>query len=122
MAAATRPGTLGIELGANVLGPGDGALNVLSVMDAELPRRCRFGLPPKAWRMLPVLLPIDDTDPLLTMRFVCISLIGTGVVACERKAAAAAAAESAELVALCCLAKACAAAAEAADGGAGCGC
>jgi len=74
--------------------PGEGERNVLSLMDALLPRRCM--LEPgriDGGRTLEATLPKDEVDPLRCMRFVTISPTGIGVDVCERSAAAAAAAE-----------------------------
>lgn len=86
---------------------GEGSLNVRSVIEPELFFRCN-----SAGRALT--LPVEETDPCrCTMRFVCISPTGVGVVVWERSAAAAAALESCVFEALLAR-KACAAAVEAA--------
>lgn len=73
---------------------GEGDLNVRSVIDPELSCLTRPRpmppLPPPM--MLP--LPIEDCDPRLTMRFVCILPTSSGETVCERNAAAAAAEDS----------------------------
>ena len=69
---------------------GDWSLNVLSVIDPELPWRRRVPGPTVA-------LPFDDTDAFRRIRFVCTSLTGVGLVVWVRSAAAAAADERATL-------------------------
>lgn len=74
-----------LETPRPLLLPGEGDLNVRSVMDALLPRLC---IP---CRPMTLSLPIDDCEPRLIMRLVCIVPTGSGVVVADRKAAAAAA-------------------------------
>jgi hypothetical protein len=75
--------------------PGDGDLKVRSLMEPLLLFLCRLPLPIPPRIPLPMTLPpfTEDCDPLRTMRLVCIFPMGSGVVVCERKAAAAAAEE-----------------------------
>lgn len=73
--------------------PGDGDLNVRSVIDPPLSRRCRAprpGTPPLPFVTIEP-LPVEDTDPRLTIRFVWRLPTGSGVVVMDRRAAAAAA-------------------------------
>lgn len=69
--------------------PGEGSLNVRSVIDPLLVLRKSPGRSGA--------LPFDVVDPRLCMRFVCICPTGAGLVVRERRAAAAAAAERSPL-------------------------
>ena len=75
--------------------PGEGDLKVRSVIEPWLSLRCR---PSRPWIELPrptmLPLPMDDCDPRLTMRLVCMLPTGSGVVVADRRAAAAAADDS----------------------------
>jgi hypothetical protein len=72
-------------------GPGDGLLNVRSVIEPLLFVLCS---PPRpVLPRVPGPLPFDEADPRRTIRFVCILPTDSGEAVCERKAAAAAAEE-----------------------------
>lgn len=102
--ASGGPGTCAV---VPFVRPGDGLLNVRSVMDPPLLVRCR---PPRVTPpRFPVPLPLEDADPRRTIRFVCISPTCSGVVVCDRRAAAAAA-EEREALEVVLWRKACAAA------------
>lgn len=93
-----RAGTGGAS-GAGLTGPfwrpGEGDLNVRSLMEPLLLFLCRPPLPNPARAPLPttLLLPIEVCEPLRTMRLVWTLPTGSGEVVCDRKAAAAAADE-----------------------------
>lgn len=77
------------------LRPGDGDLNVRSVIDPLLLFRSSPPLPTPPLVLLPItLLLIELCDPRRDMRFVWILPTGSGEVVCDRRAAAAAAEES----------------------------
>jgi len=89
-------GTGGASEAAEIepLRPGEGDLNVRSVIDPLLLLRCNPPLPTPPLVLLPITLLLTELcDPLLTMRFVCTFPTGSGEVVCERRAAAAAADE-----------------------------
>lgn len=71
-------------------GLGEVPLNVRSVIELELFDRCSPGLPFCA-PCAPLPLVTDDTEPLRNILLVCRLPTGSGVVVCDRKAAAAAA-------------------------------
>ena len=71
--------------------PGDGVLNVRSVMEPLLLDLRSPGRPAPSSPVFP--LPAEDVEPLLVMRFVCMLPTGSGDVVCDRRAAAAAAEE-----------------------------
>jgi hypothetical protein len=75
--------------------PGDGDRKVRSVIDPPLFALCNPPRPNVPRDPLPV-LPTDDVLPRLCMRFVWMLPTGSGVVVCERKAAAAAEDDKAE--------------------------
>lgn len=81
-------------------------------MEPLLPRRCNWLL--KGCRELLVLLPMDETLPRRTMRFVWMSPTGVGEAAWVRRAAAAAELERVESP--CCFFTKARAAADAAEG------
>ena len=75
--------------------PGDGDLNVRSVMDPLLLFRCNPPLPTPPLVLLPItLLLIELCEPRRDMRLVWMLPTGSGEVVCERRAAAAAADDS----------------------------
>lgn len=75
--------------------PGDGDLKVRSLIEPELLFLCRPTRPTLPRVPLPITLPpvTELCEPRRTMRLVCILPTGSGVVVCDRKAAAAAAEE-----------------------------
>lgn len=80
---------MGIAGTGGARAPGDGDLNVLELKDPLLPRRCTPLV--NGCRAPLVALPMEDTEPLRTIRFVWSSEMGAGDVVCDRNAAAAAA-------------------------------
>ena len=74
---------------------GDGDLNVRSVIEPPLFVLCKPPRPPLAPPPATLPLPVELADPRLIMRLVCMLPTGSGVVVCDRNAAAAAAEERA---------------------------